>query len=308
MSDEPEAEADVEAETEESSAPEIPNAEPLELKPGIYPDIDYDSYSRIRAINFSILNHFRDTPAHAHWIMSHEPRQTPAFRQGYLVHLAILEPQRFDETCILRPPFRRNTKVGKLAHAQFEAKNRGREFLSQVEWDLCRGIRHSVSQHASARRFLYGQGASELTIVWEDAEFKILCKARVDRVAVEAGQSLVIDLKTVTETASLRNWQRAIANYVYPEQAAMYLDGLNVLAPTETPRRFLWLVAEKSPPYLVRLFDADYDALEWGYQMYRDHLRQYAACTKSGEWPGYPEGVETAGLPAWLQKTFDATL
>ncbi len=287
----------------------LPVADPIELEPGIYPGLDFDSYSRIRAINFSILTKFRDTAAHAHHVLTHEPKETPAFRLGHLIHRALLEPQWFDANAAKRPPFRRNTTKGKLAHQAFEIKNRGKEFLTESEWQVCQGIRASVARHATAREYLYGKGASELTIVWLDPEYGVLCKSRIDRLVVVGSTTLVVDVKKVGKVASLRHWQRSITDYGYLEQAAMYLTGLSVLAPVDAePRRFVWLVCESDPPYLVRLFDAEYDALEYGLQLFRDHLRQYAECKKTGEWPGYPEGVETVGLPPWVQKTFDASL
>jgi hypothetical protein len=287
-----------------------PPARVIPSEPGIYPGLDFDQYALVPAINFSILSRFRDTPAHVRQKLDHQDAPTPAQHMGTLVHMAVLEPARFAAEVIQRPEgIDRRTKAGKAAWEDFESQAAGREIASPEEWDTCHGILRSINQHASCREVLRGRGANELTIVWKDEEFDVLCKSRIDRLGELGGYSCIVDVKTSAQTASLRNWQRSVAEYAYAEQAAMYVDGLRTLRPlADGERKFLWLVCEKPAPWCVRLFEAEYDALQFGHQLYRDHLRQYAECCSSGSWPGYPEGVETAGLPAWLQKTFDATL
>lgn len=277
-------------------------------KPGIYKNLDFDVYARIPAINFSRLENFKNTPAHALYAMSHEADSTPSMHLGYLAHMAVLEPERFKTSVVKRPKLDRRTKAGKVAWAQFEAKYKDYEIASDEEWTVCTALQGAVAEHPTAREILYGIGASELTIVWVDPELGVLCKGRIDRVGQYESTPVILDVKTMSDVASLRNWQRTIVNYAYCEQAAMYLAGLEVLLPTSGGRRFLWLVCEIEPPYLVRLFDADYDALQYGMQMFRQQLQQYKECLETGNWPGYPAGIETCGLPAWVQKTFDSML
>lgn len=279
------------------------------MEPGIYQNLSFDDYAMIPAINFTRLCRFRDTAAHAHYDMTHQSESTPAQRLGYLAHMALLEPLRFRENVVTAPKVDRRTTVGKNAWSAFEGANRGKEIATNKEMDVCLGLQHSVGMHPTAREILYGEGLSELTIVWKDEELDILCKGRIDRVGKYNSQPIVLDVKTVGTVASLRNWQRSITDYSYCEQAAMYLSGLRTLMPVENDNRnFLWLVCEVDPPYLVRLFDAEYDALQYGHQQFRKHLAEYAECMRTGVWPGYPEGIETVGLPAWIQKTFDSEL
>lgn len=278
-------------------------------EPGIYPSLTFDQYAQIPAINFTKLSRFRDTPAHARYAMLQERESTPTQRLGQLVHLALLEPARFEAEVVTAPKLDRRTTEGKRAWASFQATNAGKEIATEDELEVCRGLAHSASQHATAREILRGRGASELTIVWKDEEYGCTCKSRLDRVGEIGGEGIILDVKTSGDVASLRNFQRSIANYGYAEQAAMYVDGLRTLRPLEQgERKFVWLVAEKEPPYLVRLFEIEYDALQYGHTEYRKHLHEYAECVRTGNWPGYPEGIDTAGLPPWLQKAFDATL
>jgi exodeoxyribonuclease VIII len=282
---------------------------PLKKEPGVYPGMSFEEYTRIDAINFSVLSLFKDTAAHARFGLLKEDVPTPAQALGHAVHAAILEPERFARDFAVAPKVDRRTTPGKKAWRNFEAANLGKELVTYDQMTTCRGLLRSVSQHASAREVLYGPGASELVFVWLDEEYKVLCKSRLDRAGMLGGWPCFVDVKTMSDTASLRNMEKSIANYDYAEQAAMYLEGGRVLRPLqEGDRRFLWLACETFEPFLVRLFEIESKALEFGCQRFREHIRQYALCRERDEWPGYDGGVEVAGVPAWVGKVFSATL
>lgn len=280
---------------------------PAPPKPGVYPGMSFDDYATLDAINFSILSKFADTPAHAYHGLLHKDEPTPTQRLGYLIHMALLEPERFEKSVATAPKLDRRTTAGKDAWRAFEAKNQGKELLKYEEMAACRGLQRAARNHASAKEILYGAGASELVFVWQDEEFGVLCKSRIDRIGMLGTQPVILDVKSTSDVASLRNFERSVGNYLYHEQGAMYLDGARTLRPLpEGERVFMWLVCETFEPYLVRLFQCEYEAIEVGYQLYRKHLAEFAKCKATGSWPAYPSGVETAGLPAWMTKTFAA--
>ena len=175
----------------------------------------------------------------------------------------------------------------------------------------CESMRQNIAAHPTARELLYTQGgANELSVVWKDEITSLLCKSRYDRVAALNAQAILADAKSTAGVASLRNWQRSCYDFGYYEQAGMYLEGAQTLFPLPAgqDRKFIWIVIESKPPNLVRLFETDYDALQFGYRQFRDHLELYAECLQKGEYPGWDEGIELTGLPAWAQKTFDSQL
>jgi hypothetical protein len=282
-----------------------------DLKPGIYQGLNYDEYALLPAINFSKLRNFTTTAAHARFFIDNPPKETEAKRFGHLMHTVLLEPQKVDENFIVTPKLDGRTTKGKLARAEFERLAKGRTLVNEEEMEKCRNIRHNIAEHPTARELLYAAGGgNELSIVWKDETTGLLCKARLDRFGALNAQGVIADVKSSGKPASMRNWQRSCYDFGYYEQAAMYREGAQTLFPLpETQgRTFIWVVVESKPPNLVRLFEADYDALQFGYQQFRDHLEQYAECLQSGEYPGWEQGIEIAGLPAWAQKTFDSQL
>ena len=314
MSEEPEGPdpaAGAESETESRDADAKLDAILQDPRPGLYQGLTYDEYAMIPAINFSKLRRFIHTAAHARYYMDHPPEETKALRFGHLMHAVLLEPRSVDEQFMAMPKVDRRTKAGKAAWAQAQIAAQARTIVTEEELAMCHNIRHNISQHPTARELLLGAGgANEVSVIWRDEATEVLCKSRWDRLGPIGAQGVLGDIKSSGKVASLRNWQRACYDYGYFEQAAMYLDGANALypLPEDQRREFMWLVVEKDLPNLIRVFKADDDALEFGYQEFRRHLDAYAECLTKGEFPGWEEGFELAGLPGWAQKAFDATL
>lgn len=279
----------------------------IAVEPGIYQNVSFETYSRWNAVNHSILRHFRKTPAHAYWEATHQDESTTYQELGHKLHMAVLEPERFKtEGAVVSPKVDRRTTIGKKAWAAFVKKNAGRPFVKQEEMDAILGIQASLARHATAREMLYGsRGVNELSIVWEDPGTTVLCKARLDGLREFRGELFIFDLKTASAPASTHAWQMAVEKYQLHEQAAHYRNGAAIAAPTEHPRKFAWIVCETVAPWAVRVFQAEDAALEIGADLVAQHLRSYAECASKGVWPAWPEGMDLAGLPAWVYKRFD---
>jgi hypothetical protein len=289
-----------------------------ELKAGVFYDVPYDTYAAWDAINHSRLRHLRNgTPLHMQYAMTHESPPTKALDFGWAAHIAVLEPKDFESQVYVVPKIDRRTKEGKLLWLKAERESQGRLMVSEPDMVHLRGMRASVLAHPTARELVLGKGKSEVSLVWNDAETGVLCKARSDRLAVLRGRvdlrvpdptsetTIDCDLKTITEPASQRTFEREAHRFGYFEQAAMRLDALETLAPRGEARPFVWIVVEKEPPYAVRLFQPDEQGLEWGRQQYRKHLAAYAECMKTGVWPGWDDGIDTCSVPPWVEKVFE---
>jgi exodeoxyribonuclease VIII len=279
--------------------------EPSIVKPGLYKEIDFDTYAEWDAVNASTLNGFSRTPAHVYYDMLHGgKKQTPSLDLGWLVHLAVLEPERFEAEVVVPPKMDRRTKVGKGAWAQFQAEHSGKHFVDADTHLKAKAMSASVLKHPTAGEFFSGAGPSEISIVWEDAEHGLRCKARIDKVGTIGDWPVVADLKT-TRNASRRSFERTIFEYGYHIQAAHYLSGLETLYPIPNGqpfRQFIFFTVESDAPHCVAAYQLDDIALEEGYSALRRYLSQWSECTSLGKWPGYADGVEYAGLPPWALK------
>lgn len=297
----------------------------MKKEPGIYPGVSFNEYASWEAVNHSKLVGFRDTPAHARWLFLNERPATPATEFGWLAHLAVLEPERLWNEAAVRPSVDGRTTEGKPVLEAFKetlkagGTNAGKKVITVAEAAKLKTITENARAHETANEYLTGPGQNEVSIVWEDPETKRLCKARIDRIGVASKLPgfapelqpqaqrfmLVMDFKTMGEVATQRNVERAIFNYNYASAAAMYLEGLNALTPSDEMRPFVWIIAETDPPHLVRLFTPNPDLLEYGHQRWHVWLRQYAECDRTNNWPGWDPGIEEANLPPWAAKVWE---
>ncbi len=263
---------------------------------GLYQNIPYDDYDRWAAMRHSVLRMFSKTPAHAREKMIHPDDQTEAQSQGHSTHAAILEPDRFDLQFVAAPRVDKRTTKGKAEWAEFVAAATGKTVIPAEEHALCIRLRDAVWSHPTAAELLRGPGMNEVSAVWKDADSGVPCKGRIDRLTTVGGWSMVVDLKT-TKSAMRQSFSKDLYFYQYHQQAAMYLDGCDALAPH--PRKYVFIAVEKEPPYLVATLELEQDAIDLGRDEYKKHLATYAQCLQSGRWPGYDDGIGYVSLPHW---------
>jgi len=271
-------------------------------EPGIYERISFNEYLAWNAVSNSRLNLLQKSPRHFQKGFSKEP--TPAMQLGQLYHCGVLEPLAFANRYAILPDFHKyaenctadgtqssstQTKFVKERTREFTAMMEGREVVSREWYEQTMALVVELNANEEARRLLNDQGDSELSIIWE--ENGIVCKARIDKVAVTHGA--IVDLKS---TAAIDKFAKSIASYGYHRQMAHYQRGWKELTgDTLTP----WLVAvESSEPFAVQAAPVSEEALEVGHGERRRLLEQLKQCRAENVWPPMPNPPQW-NLPAW---------
>ncbi len=264
--------------------------------PGLHPGVPYQVYDRWPAIRYSYLRHFQHSAQRAYYKMTHpESGESLDMVFGNASHKAILEPERFEKE------YGRSDQrltPGKGPWVKFVAANNFKLPLSEEDYDACIAMRDAVWSHPTAGDLLRSPGQNEISALWMDKEFGLPCKGRQDRFGLYQGWPTVIDLKSARD-ATRRAFGKAINEYGYHEQAAMYLDGFETLAPVNADRRYVFIVVEKEAPFCVAVYELEAESIEVGRKRYRRHLRQYAACRESGVYGGLGDGMDLISLPSW---------
>lgn len=186
------------------------------------------------------------------------------------------------------------TKEGKALIAEFRERTAGATIVTRSDVEIALAIRAAVHANPVARAALQGSEI-ELSGYYVDPETGVACRIRPD--AMRRDLALIVDVKSALD-ASPRAFERVMHQRGYHVQAAMYRHGYEVIT-GEPLRDFLIIAVEKAPPFAVACYRIDDAALSEGERIYRRALRTYAECLASGRWPGYAEGVEPLGLPAW---------
>lgn len=264
--------------------------------PGIYDDIPHEDYLRWPAASASRLSDIKRSPAYCRWrIENHQP-PTTAMVLGTAIHMAILEPERFEKTYALRPPGDARTKIVKIAKARLEAE--GKTVLSPADWEMVRGMAESVSRHEIGTGFVRATGNKiEVSCTWNavaESGFEVTCKIRPDILDPEI--KVIVDIKSCIH-AHPASFPKVIYDMGYHRAAALYLDGIRELG--IDCEHYLFLAIEKTPPYEVALYDLEQSAIEAGRDDYRRQLDLYGRCLTKNEWPGYSTDPIRVGLPGW---------
>ncbi len=140
-----------------------------------------------------------------------------------------------------------------------------------------------------------------------------LCRVRPDK---WLANGVIADVKT-TNDASPEGFVSSLHKWRYHVQHPFYLDGINTaldqmeargepFTELARPKSFVFLAVEKTARVVdgqafgVGVYMLDAESVDIGRQTYRAQLNSYAACRKSGKWPGYGDRIQPIALPAWF--------
>ena len=194
---------------------------------------------------------------------------------------------------------------------QWTDNNTERIALDRDTWKQLHDMRDAVLAHSAASRLLAHEGEAEMSAYWVDDDTGQLCRVRPD---YWRRDGILVDVKT-TEDASTEAFTRSIANYRYYVQDAMYVHGVGraLQAAQErgefvdwmTPRAFVFIAVEKTACVVdgvakgVAVYRLDDESRTLGALEWREDLRRFDECHRTGIWPGYDAKIQPISLPAW---------
>lgn len=267
------------------------------MKAGIYLDLPEDAYHGGPGISRSGLwTIYNQTPAHYRFGEREESR---AFDFGTATHLAILQPDEFEERVVRGPEDRRGNKWKDLAEVCAIDK---KFLLTAGDYDAVMTIRDSVHSDAWVRSIITGgKGVVEASGYWIDEQTGELCRVRPDLYRQDLKG--ILDLKTTT-SAHPDDFARSVIKYGYHAQEAFYSDGWRALG--QEVEWFAFLIVEKKPPYAHAVYELPPAIVEEGRAIMRKALDTFAHCRKADEWPAYGTGVRELSFARWAYRETDA--
>jgi len=252
------------------------------MKPGIYSGIKNADYHADPALGSTSLKTLATkTPAHYQHDRTH-PKFSDAFTLGTAAHSLILEGDESGIVVIEADNWL--TKAAKEAKAA--VLTAGHQPLLNKEWQQVRAMQDAVMAHPQARE-LFTDHRAEESVFWKEDALTLKCRPD----AWKPGQ--LVDLKT-TVNADPREFGKTAHNFGYHQSAAHYIDGVKAATGEELP--FMFVLVEKTAPYLVSVVELDWEAIELGRALNDRAKRIYRECSDTGNWPGYPT-AEPIALP-----------
>lgn len=227
------------------------------------------------------------------------PTPTHAFDLGHAAHKLVLGIGP-DVIEVKHPDWRTNAAKDERE----QIRQAGGVPLLTKDYEVVQAMAEALRTHPITRvLFTESSGVAEASLFWQDESAGITRRSRLDWLPNQSSRRLVIsDYKTAL-SAEPGQFARAAMNYGYHQQAAWYRDAVTALGISDDPA-FVFVVQEKTAPYLVSVIELDVVALRIGRLLNRKAIDLYAHCTKTGIWPGYADDVELVSLPGWYENSF----
>lgn len=249
------------------------------------PEADYHAIS---ACSNSVLSTIATkSPAH---IFAPRPA-TPAQEVGRIIHMAVLEPHRFDAQVAVMPDVDRRTKEGKALYAEYVSANEGKTLVSASDHETYKLMQSQVWVDDTARKLLE-KGDAEVSVFWEQDGLQ--CKARFDFISA---LGVAVDLKT-TQSSKPESFAYDAYKYGYHRQIAWYMRGAKAVG-LDLANMFL-IAVEKTAPFPVSIFDLDAESYEVANMELDKLFAIYRKCKAENYWPAYEvdgKNVHTLRLP-----------
>lgn len=267
--------------------------------------IGRDEYDRMEAWNFSRLRMLAQSPKHFAHSVKYGSTDSAARKLGRVIHLAVLEPEAFEDRIAVweqkvagkkpkkgEPPPPPSDKIApRNGHAwdEFQAANAGKEIVTIEERNEAIAIANALHEDEHAAPLLSG-GQTEVTLSWEFGGFG--CKVRLDLHA----PGRIVELKKARSVAP-RSFQNDAYKYRYHAQAAWQVDAV-LIATGETCEHHV-IAVEDRPPYVSQVYSYDEQAIAAGRAEYQRWLAILEECQRTKHWRGYADGPLRLSLPAY---------
>lgn len=289
--------------------------DPKSPRPGVYKGVPFEQYVQIQALNNSSVQDYHESGSFRAMRarMLAASADSPATRTGTLLHLMLLEPEKFAERVVVGgprhvvnkgKPNEREVEYGEgtKAWADFEEQHPGKVVMPRAKADGFATMVESVVAHPEAKRLLVSSGKNavrEATIIWEQkfttledegetVERSVMCKGRADAVLLD--EPVFVDLKTTRSALTPQAIGREFARFGYYRAAWMYAKGLEEATGQEWDNRFV--IVQNEPPHECVVAFCPREVVQLGWSELYEMLPGYERCIRTGQWLGAGQRVE----------------
>jgi len=253
----------------------------------INPDLSFDEYRAIEAINASAIKKGQISMLHMRQEITRESTPpTPAMQWGSVIHLKVLEPELF-KIDVGEWDGSKKTKAFKEHKEEWPQV---KYWLTSAQLDALEQINENIYNHPEMAMIL-GDSEKEVSMFWEGKYGK--AKARLDALSVAGANIADLKSTTIIEPAKFQThaWKMG-----YMISAGWYVEACEshgIMAPS-----FYLIVVEARPPYDTVLYEMDSSLIEMGREEAVKIATLYKCCL--GTYKGVaPYGITGLTAPEW---------
>jgi len=184
--------------------------------------------------------------------------------------------------------------------AKAKARAEGKVPLLTKQYDATKRMVDAAMSRPEVAELINGDGVAEMSAYAYDAETWVMLRARFDYLIIGPDKHVtVVDYKTSKDGAP-KAFERSAVSYGYHIQEAHYRRVLAALG--YVVDRFVFLVQEKTAPFLTSIHEFDSSAIEDADRVVTLGAKLFAQCHEADEWPGYGDHTHLMTLPSWASK------
>ncbi len=246
------------------------------------------------------------TPAKFDEYRKNPPGPERVWDFGTVAHKLVLNEG--DQFLVLDPAIHGLKKDGAVAdnpratagwkEAESKARAEGLTPIHVDDYHKALAMAQKVHQHETAGPLL-ANGDAEQWLLWTDEGSGQKLRQRLDWKTRDDGRLTVVEYKTAA-CAHPDVFERKAFDLGYFLAFAFAVTGAAALF-DESPA-YLFVVQEKEPPYDVAVCEPDAEAFRFAHEQMRQAIATYQRCMETGQWPGYPVGINTISVPPWAFK------
>ena len=249
-----------------------------------------EEYEAIDALNQTGAKLLLKAPAKYAHDKANPRKDSKAFREGIMTHVAVLEPERF-ALYKPEPDCDKRTKDGKEAHAYWATTLQPEDIRCKAD-EYDNALSYSDAIRGAMARHNIVPLATEVML---KADYIVPIKGSLDIIGKDG---YLYDIKTTIEEATPKGFGRQLIwSDDFKLQAAWYL-ALCKYAIGTRPKGFRFIVVEKEAPFLTAVFELHADLIAEGEALMLSALKSYEACKSFNEWPSYSAEVQVIARPA----------
>lgn len=271
----------------------------------IHHGLTEELYNQLEGIRSSHLKHALKSQAHYLHALKNPPKDTDAMKLGRYIHMAILEPTRFKETCFVMPDFGdMRSKANREKRDAFLADGpQGRIFLTEEESAIITGICGTLLKKKSFQKIIE-ENNLEKEVSFQGMVNGIKTKCRAD--AVDIKRRVLIDIKSC-QSATPEAMSFYIRDYAVDVQQSFYVATMESAIGNEAFSFEEWtsyiVAVEKTGPFECQVFELPTQELACAFKDVSIALEQIKEAS-TNEYRGYPDFI----LPLSRYRTFNESL
>ena len=271
---------------------------------GFYPDIPFDEYVAIPALNGSSLLHLRRSPMQYRYHLDHPTPPTDAMILGTAAHRMILEPDKPGNIAVWGTDPDQKVRRGVVWEA-FKAANADKMIVTKAECEAMIGMTVASHKCAPLMRYAGAKGQNELSMVWRDPVSGRIFKGRIDKLIPGGAHDTIFDLKTTRSCQKFKFGNQAYQLGYYIKMA-LYANGYKAL--TGKDAKVVLGAIESTPPYESAVYHCTSDTILQGLEDLDKILKTLAECEEKNIWPAAEVEETELVLPSYAYPQEDDDL